>query len=73
MYMNSLFVQVGHCLFVGENTDQVYVCYVDRLMMMYYPQQCCLNLLGRVIEKCQRLLDKHWIVIAYAVSCCRVS
>ena len=30
----------------------------------------CYHILGRAIEKCQRLLVKHWIAIAYAVSCC---
>ena len=28
------------------------------------------DVLGRAKEKCQRLLVKHWIVFAYAVSCC---
>ena len=27
------------------------------------------TVLGRAIKKCQRLLVKHWIVIAYAMSC----
>ena len=28
------------------------------------------EILGRAIEKCHRLLVEHWIIIAYAVSCC---
>ena len=36
----------------------------------YKRSSILLNILGRAIKISERLLAKHWIVIAYSVSCC---